>query len=61
MMYYLKDLDWYENCIYKIEYVKYEIELLKRKERLNAYDQLKINTLLHTFKFTIRICIISIL
>lgn len=44
----LKDLDWYENCICKIEYVKYEIELLKKKERLNAYDQLKINTLLHT-------------
>lgn len=43
----LKDLDWYENCIYKIEYVKFEVKELKKKERLNAYDQIKINTLLN--------------
>ena len=32
----LKDLDWYENCIYKIEYVKYDIELLKKKREIKC-------------------------
>lgn len=32
----LKDLDWYENYIYKIEYVKYEIELLKKKREIKC-------------------------
>ncbi|HHO5063440.1 TPA: hypothetical protein ACRU8R_002749 [Staphylococcus aureus] len=43
----LKDLDWYENSICKIEYVKFEVSELKIKERLNVYDQIKINTLLY--------------
>ncbi|MBH4609150.1 hypothetical protein I6B67_12150, partial [Staphylococcus aureus] len=37
----LKDLDWYENSICKIEYVKFEVSELKIKERLNVYDQIK--------------------
>lgn len=46
----LNEGDWYQNCIYKIKYVEREIELLREKEKLDMYDEIKINTLLNVLK-----------
>ncbi|WP_145435317.1 hypothetical protein [Staphylococcus hominis] len=50
---FLKDADWYKNCQLKLDYVKNEKEELKRKkenEKLDVYDEIKINTWLNILK-----------
>lgn len=46
----LENADWYQNCNFKIEYVDIEKSELQKKEKLNVYDQIKINTLLNILK-----------
>ncbi|OEK19244.1 hypothetical protein [Staphylococcus saprophyticus] len=46
----LEDLDWYQNCKIKIEYVDNEVNELKSKNKLDVFDQTKINTLLNVLK-----------
>lgn len=45
-----KDLDWYQQCIYKMEYFLKEIEILKQKESFELFDQIRLNTLLNIIK-----------
>lgn len=45
-----KDLDWYQQCIYKMEYFLKEIEILKQKESFDLFDQIRLNTLLNIIK-----------
>lgn len=46
----LDDANWFENCQYKFEYVDCEVRELKYKEKLDIYDEIKINTLLNVLK-----------
>ncbi|PNY96877.1 hypothetical protein CD151_02045, partial [Staphylococcus chromogenes] len=43
-------VDWYENCQYKFKYVDREVGELKNKEKLDIYDEIKLNTLLNVLK-----------
>lgn len=45
-----KDLDWYQQCIYKMKYFSKEIEILKQKESFELFDQIRLNTLLNIIK-----------
>lgn len=45
-----KDLDWYQQCIYKMKYFSKEIETLKQKKSFDLFDQIKVNTLLSIIK-----------
>lgn len=45
-----KDLDWYQQCIYKMEYFLKEIEILKQKRSFELFDQIRLNTLLNIIK-----------
>ncbi|MDP4447527.1 hypothetical protein [Staphylococcus hyicus] len=46
----LFDANWYEKCQYKFEYVNREVKELKNKEKLDIYDEIKLNTLLNVLK-----------
>lgn len=46
----LVDVDWYEHCQYKFKYVDREVGELKNKEKLDIYDEIKLNTLLNVLK-----------
>lgn len=46
----LKDLDWEQQCICKLEYFLNEIKYLEQKSNFDIYDQIRINTLLNILK-----------
>lgn len=46
----LKDADWYQQSIYKLDYVLMEIEFLKSVRKLSVYEQIRVNTLLNILK-----------
>ncbi|MCG1310310.1 hypothetical protein ACUXKH_000837 [Staphylococcus epidermidis] len=45
-----KDLDWYQQCIYKMNYFLEEIKILKEKKDFEVNDQIRINILLNVIK-----------
>ncbi len=44
------ELNWYEQCTYKMEYFLREIKYLKQKDVIDTYDQIRLNTLLNIIK-----------
>lgn len=55
-----KDLDWYQQSIYKLEYFLKEIELLKQKTNFGMFDHIRLNALLNIVKSPMEYAILAL-